>query len=51
MEPYGAFLVPGGLAIFVAIVGLVSVILDRRRAAARRREKAKAQAQTTAVAN
>jgi hypothetical protein len=50
MEPYGAFLVPGGLAIFVAIVGIVSVILERRRAAARIRDKAKAQAQASSAA-
>ncbi|MFZ2060767.1 MAG: hypothetical protein WAU82_07130 [Candidatus Binatus sp.] len=38
MEPLKAFGVPAGLAVFVAIVGFVSVIRSRRRVARARRE-------------
>jgi hypothetical protein len=32
MQAFGAFLVPEGLAVFVAVVGIIAVICDRRRA-------------------
>lgn len=38
MEAIKAFAVPAGLAVFVAIVGIVSVIRSRRRVARARRE-------------
>jgi hypothetical protein len=39
MQAYSVFLVPGGLAIVVAIIGFVSIIRDRRRAAAKNKLK------------
>ena len=33
MQELSAFLVPGGLAVFVAAVGIIAVVRDRRRAA------------------
>ena len=38
MEALRAFLVPAGFALFVAIVGIVSVIRSRRRVARARRD-------------
>ena len=35
MQSYFAFLVPAGLAVFAIIVGVVSIIVERHRAARR----------------
>jgi hypothetical protein len=39
MQELSAFLVPGGLAVFVAAVGIIAVVRDRRRAAIARRRR------------
>jgi hypothetical protein len=33
MQPYSAFVVPAGLALFAALVGIVAVIYERGRKA------------------
>jgi hypothetical protein len=37
MQVFSAFIVPGGLAIFVALIGIGAIIYDRRQAARARR--------------
>jgi hypothetical protein len=37
MQTYVAFLVPAGLAVFAAVLGIVSIILSKRQIAARMR--------------
>ncbi|MGH7926009.1 MAG: hypothetical protein ACREQH_15615 [Candidatus Binatus sp.] len=41
MQMYQAFLVPAGFALFVAMVGVVSVVMSRRRIAARMHREAR----------
>jgi hypothetical protein len=43
MQTYIAFLVPAGLAVFAAVLGTISVVLSRRKIAAREQREAERQ--------